>query len=458
MKKLCLLLSLLLCFSFSACVDHGNYSNDAGHTLQVLWDGGILLTDFEFIQENIDQYKADLESGVVEDIPINRVKVANTELVRDFAAENDFNIEALSWGWGDPLTQKLSASFLTGDGPDIINGETQLPRFAQAGNLEPFPEELETFLRENVSPIAYRDMEFDGKIYGVALQPTIAVLVWNKDILRQAGIEDVDTAPATFEELEANMKQVYDRLNGERIYAGGAYGGANNGGYLRSTAIINAFGGSIVDENGAPSLNNPDNVAAFEFMRRVSTYNTDGVLNASGEHIYHNAFLQGRIAYKVDGLWALTEMPRQGLDCGFSLLPEGPNGSDGNILIGATYLAVPTYSDEKELAFKLIKFLLGESIQQNIADVGQRTPVLNSVLQSEEYKEEYPLLYEFATYASERDITGLPPYKGNVSEVWKAYGQALGKTLEKSQSMPITGADGILETYQTEMMKDYNAK
>lgn len=431
-RFLALLLAALLLTACSGGANEGGQEAegpppaDAGDrkTLTVMLDSSAVLTNFESPQEAIDAFDNNLAAGQIKDTPDQRLTKENLLLLKKYADENKIDLISVEWGWGNALTQKLMASFLAKEGPDLIIGETQLPGFAREGYLEPFPDELANRIRNELASAAWKPMEFKGKLYGVALEPSATILVWNKKIAKEAGL-DPDKAPQSWEELLHNLEAVHKT---GKAFGGGFYAGANNGGYLRFGAFLAGSGGSYADKNGQPAIDNSANLAAFQFLRSMSAFNKPGILAAPEEGTFFSAFDKGQLAYKVDGTWAISQAKSQGMDVGASLLPAGPGGQIGGMVIGAGFQAVPAYSKNKEEAFKLIEQLIGEPFQQNIATGGLRIPALKSVSQSQAFKEMQPVLYEL-TEALDSDYGGLPTFEGNISQVWDAVGEALTRTI-----------------------------
>jgi len=86
------------------------------------------------------------------------------QIINEKMKEKNIVLKTEDWGWGEPLIQKQTAGFLAKNIPDIIVGETQMPGFAQQGLLEPFPDDMADYIRENIAPAAWKPMEYDGKI------------------------------------------------------------------------------------------------------------------------------------------------------------------------------------------------------------------------------------------------------------------------------------------------------
>jgi len=435
---------LLACGMLTACSLGGNKGEGAQNAdhgedtikLTAILDSSAVLTNFDSPEEALEAYENNISTGQIQDTAQNRATKENLLLLKDFADQNKVELTSVDWGWGDTLTQKLSASFLAKEGPDIIIGETQMPGFAKQGYLEPFPEELAQKIRQNLNAASWKSMEYEGKLYGVALEPSSAILVWNKNILKESGL-DPEKAPETWDELLQNMETVY---KGGTYSGGGIYAGSNNGGYLRFGAFLRGAGGWFVDEKGQPDINNSANLPAFELLRKMNSFNKPGIVTASEEGTFFSAFDKGRLAYKVDGQWAINQAKLQGLDCGYSMLPSGPGGEASGIVLGAGYQAVPVYSSNKEIAFKLIELMIDSEFQKNIADGGIRIPAQKSVASSDEYKKAQPELYSMAS-TLDRNITGLPTFSGNAAKAWAEIGTAMSKTMQTSDDIKTIADD-----------------
>ena len=458
MKKI---FSLLLIFSLmlgllTGCGDSSSSDKStSSDQLTVLWDSSAFLYDFDSLGSVIDKTKQDITSGTTKDTPLIQSQIANTELIAGWAKEKGIDIKCNAWGWADSLTSKLNAAFLAKDGPDLIIGETQMPKYATDGNLVAFPDDLAKYIRENCSPVAYKDMEIDGKIYGLTLAPSMTILVWNKDILKKTksygpGTSVYEKGPKDWAEWESVMKEI-DALKSQQIYAGGVYCAGNYGGYLRVGALMNGAGGGFADEGGKPKINTKENQEAFSFIRRMNTHTLAGTLNTPQDADYFAAFNRGNLAYIMDGVWAVHNAGTLDFECGFSLIPGKEEGQVSNMLIGAGYMAVPSYSKNQELAFELLRRMLESDIQQNLANGGLRAPVLKSIVQSDEYKEKQPLLYEFSKYALENELRGLPRFKGNQIDLWAAVGVAVNSAATTESPL-----GGVLETAQQKMSEAYN--
>ena len=448
-KLLSFVLIAAMAFSFAAC--NTDETKTSGNELVCLLDSAVTAIAFETdIQAGIDEMKQSIQDGYTEDTPANRMLVRNTELLRDWATENNITINNKYWGWADSLTNKLQSAFLAQDTPDVINGETQMPGFAQKGYLQPFPDDLVEYIRENCLSISYSGMTIDGKIYGISLTPSVTVLVWNKNLLIECGVDEsvVENGPRDWAEWETAMQKVYSKgKNAGGVYTGS--GNVNYGAFLRSGTLMLSAGGGFADASGAPAVNTAENREAYEFIRRMSGYNKAGMLNATNEDSYFSYFKTGNMAYYVDGTWAMHDAENLDFEVGYCIMPnKDGNGNGATMMIGCSYLSVPIYAKNADMAWKLIRFMLDEQIQNNVAKGGVRFPALISASQSvyidteSEYYRDYFSVYKKLTeYASDKDIKGLPAFSmknGKLSSLWTAAGVMLAKLADGKDSTTIS--------------------
>lgn len=347
-------------------------------------------------------------------------------IINDKLASNHITLKTEDWGWGEQLIQKQTAGFLAQNIPDIIVGETQMPGFAQQGLLEPFPEDMEQYIRDHIAPAAWKPMEYDGKIYGFASQPGVNSLFWNKKLLRDAGL-DPDKAPATWEELADNLSKITAVGNG-KFFGGGVYAGPNAGGYLRYGTLLIVNGGGFADGQGNPTFNSDANVETVTFLRELNGFHPAGLMANTNEGTYFDAFKKGQIAYLIDGPWRAIESSAIGIEYGMSPIPLSSDGKAGNITIGAAFHSVPKDAKNKEAAFEYIRAMYSEEIQQLIADTGVRSPVLNKIAESNDYQTKHPEMYQHYL-AMAGNVQGLPTFAKENSKVWQIFGDAVTKSI-----------------------------
>lgn len=138
--------------------------------------------------------------------------------VEEYNATNTSNIEIVYEVYSDNYQQVLELGFDTGNGPDIfcVAGPVwNIARDGQALALNDYitDEQYQYFGAEK--GIAESVNMSDGKILSFPFSISTVRLVYNRDILKRAGVEKV---PSTFDEVVAAAKLVTEKLSGEGIY------------------------------------------------------------------------------------------------------------------------------------------------------------------------------------------------------------------------------------------------
>src|SRR3569623_477236 len=120
--------------------------------------------------------------------------------------------------------------------------------FAAKGYLQPLKPEDVGYSSEDFWPGALKAVTWDGVTYGIPTNNETMAFIWNADIFKRAGL-DPDKAPATWDEVVKDSKQIHDKL-GIAGYGLVARKNAGNTPY-RFMPQLWAYGGGVFDEYGA---------------------------------------------------------------------------------------------------------------------------------------------------------------------------------------------------------------
>lgn len=356
-----------------------------------------------------------------------------TKAVHNYNVKNNgIRLNYLDWGWDYELTQKLTNAFMSGgkgESPDVIVGESQMIGYMEQGLLQPFPEELASFIREKMLPATYKALEKDGKIYGVAANPSCLQLVYNKSILRACGVSEtiIENGISTWDEFVSVCQTV--KTNGKgKYYAGGIYSGSSTGGYMRIAPFMIQAGGGYTDEDGKPAFYSEGNVKALELLRKIGACNPTGGLSSSSEATMINQFTRGRYAFMVDGSWRVKMCEEAGLDVGYCKLPSPDGKTDVTLAVGLGYLAVPNYVSDSTDAFAVIKSYISDEAQSVLADADLRPVARLDIGSAADYKDRAPKQYDAFNILKNSELYILPSFGTDEAKIWQAFGEALVKT------------------------------
>jgi multiple sugar transport system substrate-binding protein len=152
------------------------------------------------------------------------------------------------------------------------------------------------------TPGSLSQCRYDGRLYAIPYLLDCMVLLYNKDVFRDAGL-DPDRPPRTLEELESYCR---------RITLWGPDGRVRRIGLRPPEAVmlLAVFGGGFVDERtGRITADNPRNVAAAGFYKRLMDAQggneaveafSQGFANDMGTY---NPFFLGQVGMIFSGQW-----------------------------------------------------------------------------------------------------------------------------------------------------------
>jgi trehalose/maltose transport system substrate-binding protein len=255
----------------------------------------------------------------------------------------------------------------------------------------------------------------DGELKAMPWYTDAGVLYYRADLLEKHGAD----APETWQELTetARMIQAAERAEGNDgmwgfVYQGRAYEG------LTCDALewIDSFGGgTIIDENGDITINNPQAIEAIDLAGSwVGDIAPPGVLNYAEEEA-RGVFQSGNAVFMRNWpyAWSLSQSedsPIRG-KVGVVALPKGGEDGQNTGTLGGWQLAVSRYSENAEIAADLVMYLTSYEEQKRRAIEGSYNPTIAALYEDSEVLEAAPFfgdLYETFTNAVARPskVTG----------------------------------------------------
>lgn len=277
----------------------------------------------------------------------------------------------------------------------------------------------------------------DGKLVAMPWFTDAGVLYYRKDLLEKHG----EKVPQTWEELtqSAEKIQAAERAEGNSglwgfVFQGRAYEG------LTCDALewIDSYGGgTIVDEEGKVTVNNPRAEAALTLAAGwIGKITPEGVLNYAEEEA-RGVFQSGNAVFMRNWpyAWSLgnsADSPVKG-KIGVAALPKGGAEGKNTGTLGGWQLAVSKYSANPEAAADLVMYLTSAAEQKRRAVKGAYNPTIADLYEDGEVIAANPFfadLFETFTNAVARPsrVTG-SQYNRVSSEFWNAaHGTLSGTT------------------------------
>jgi multiple sugar transport system substrate-binding protein len=241
---------------------------------------------------------------------------------------------------------------------------------------------------DDILPVAWTLGEWQGAHPAYPLAGYANVLNYRKDLLEQAGIEP----PTTQDELLAAAQALTDADAGVfGIALLGAKGSAVAQDYM---AWVQQHGGSILDAEGKPALNTPENIEILKFFGELFNYAPAGSTDYWWDQ-RETAFRNGNVAM-MEG-WSIARAGYENpeistvvgkVDIAAAPVKEGmePKFGFGGWGIGINADSTP---QEQECAWQFIKWLTSPEIQKEwLRNDG--APIRRSTMTDPEIVAKYP--------------------------------------------------------------------
>ncbi|MBV9289120.1 MAG: extracellular solute-binding protein, partial [Hyphomicrobiales bacterium] len=147
------------------------------------------------------------------------------------------------------MVTKLATGVQAGEVPDLVSFDLiYMPDFMKAAFLVDLTGDLKADPNYASVAQAYKDIAtYEGKLYGAGFTPDVSILVWNKDLFKQAGL-DPEKPPRTIGEIHEDAKKIR-ALGGDTygFYFSGACPGCN---IFTTSPMMVAAGSKILPANG----------------------------------------------------------------------------------------------------------------------------------------------------------------------------------------------------------------
>jgi sn-glycerol 3-phosphate transport system substrate-binding protein len=291
---------------------------------------------------------------------------AADKLVSDFNASHpDIKVEGVFQGTYDESLNKLKASMDSKSGPSLIQVYEIGSKFMiDSGAVTPVQQFIdeEKYDVSSLEPNISSYYTFDGKQYSMPFNTSNPILYYNKDLFKNAGIEN---PPTTYQEVADDAKKLTE----------GSVTGA-------SFAIYGWFMEQLLANQGKDLVNNGngrESSATESLVNQEAAANTltwwkgmvdnKSVLNLGRKtDDTKKAFLAGQIAMTLDStasLRGIVDGAAGKFEVGTAFLPKPDTSSEGGVVVGGASLWVLNNkpSEEQKAAWEFIKYLAEPAVQ-----------------------------------------------------------------------------------------------
>lgn len=283
------------------------------------------------------------------------------KIISDYnASQNEVVVEGISSPDFQKQLTSLSASQGTFDISDHFGNA--VGSWAAKGILEPLDDYLaaDGVNTADFVPAAMDQMTYDGKIYSMPIAVHSFQLLYNKDLLDQAGV----AVPTTMDELAAAIKAL-TKQDADGTITQMGLGDPSPSTTLTTLGYV--FGGTW-DANGAPTPTDPKNIEALSWYQKnvvdlVGADNLAKFNSGLGEYMSaQDPFYIGKTAMVIDGEWRAVNIPSTApdLNWGVTSIPYVTSDLADTTQLTASTLFIPANSQHKEAAATFLAYLVSD--------------------------------------------------------------------------------------------------
>jgi multiple sugar transport system substrate-binding protein len=309
------------------------------------------------------------------------------------AAFNRSQDRILVQGVSSPDSQQQLTAMSSSNGTFDISDQfgNSVGAWADRGILLPLDSYLDRHEVDvdDVVPAAMDQMVHSGHTYSLPIAVHDKRLLYNKTLLREAGVD----VPTTMDELGEACRALTEQKNDGTITRLGM-GNPSPSEVLTTLGFV--FGGTwdAKDGNG-PTPADPRNIQALQWWvdNVVAPVGADHLAHfESGNGEYLSAadpFFSGRTAMTIDGEWVAVQAAQVApdLDWGAVELPTGvPGLEDANQLTCST-LFIPTNSRHKDEAAEFLAYLMSDRPMADFARGLGNLPARTSLKDSKKFQD-----------------------------------------------------------------------
>ncbi|MFT9398196.1 MAG: sugar ABC transporter substrate-binding protein [Bifidobacterium psychraerophilum] len=301
----------------------------------------------------------------------------------------------------DDMEGKVGGASQTDSLPDILAGDVvRIPYWASEGIFTDITKQIDGL--DNKADLQQGHIDagtVDGKEYTLPFVTDVSVMVWNKTLYKEAGL-DPDQGPSTLEDFETQAKAVA-ALDKDGV--AGSYLSGQSGGALVFTLFphIWADGEEVLNEDGTESLLNSESAQKVFKVYRDLAGTANGLGAGSKEETgatWTAPFAEGKIGvmpYPNTSTTALLDDAN--FEVGVAPIPGSTKGSSSTFL-GGDAIGISKDSKNVAQAWNFLSWLESEDAQQEVfadngdtasnlkvlengyADADERVKTINSTL------------------------------------------------------------------------------
>jgi len=304
--------------------------------------------------------------------------------VAPFEAQTGIKVNVEVVGW-DVQLDRIKNAAVSGQGPDVTQaGTTQVPFFAALGGFENLNSRIsEIGGKSAYAPGVWQTTQLQGQdgTYAVPWFTEARAIYYRKDVLEKAGIDPATafTDVKAFQQTLQTIKDKVPTIGGKPISPFGMPGKKAFDLVHHVMPFVWDSGGAELNSDASKStINSTQSEQGVDFVAQLVKKGLfdRSMLERDGTQV-ENQFKGGRLAVWIGGPWVLSTIDRTDdknwvaaarKNVGVAPMPAGPDGK-AFTFVGGSNLMMYKSSQHKNEAWALMKYLSGDSVQKDYANL-----------------------------------------------------------------------------------------
>jgi len=273
----------------------------------------------------------------------------------------------------DQQVSKFMAALAAGRAPDVYSLDLiQFPYFVHLGAFKDITTWFEQQEWKDELPAGMLKLGIkDEKVHALPYTTDLSVMMWNKDLFAEAGL-DPESPPETWEEfIEYGKLLTKDTNNDGNIDQwASALVGTSAGQYMFwFMPFVWSNEGQMFDDVGNVVFDSPEAVEALQFwhdlIHKHEIAIPSSIYWASGDR--YNAFIAGRAATFFGGNFNITSIMRDAPDLDFGVAPLPRGKGDFATFGGGNLIGITEQSRNPEAALEFLAFAMSDAMIEAFA-------------------------------------------------------------------------------------------
>jgi multiple sugar transport system substrate-binding protein len=334
-------------------------------------------------------------------------RLMDTRLIPEFERAHDVDVKISYLSWSH-LDEQLTITFAGGVQPDVFQvGSEYVGSMAYRGQAAVMDDYVKGWPQKaDFIPASWSTVVSGGHVYGVPYSSAPRLLVYRKDLYREAGLPP----PKTWDDWVRAATALTQRDARESITRPGIYF-SPVGNWQYFVIFLWQNGGSILTPDGRhAAFNSPAGVRALQYFvdlfRKYKVCPPDGLATSATAV---PLFAAGQAAQEINNPLAIRNVVQYAKDFGVNDLAVcvPPTNRTPVVAVYTSWLAMSSQSPRKALAWEFMKFLTRPDNLIAYNETQYFVPPIRSAADSD-YVRRTPFMPEFVR-GMERYGRSLPP-------------------------------------------------